>query len=1095
MISELKRKAMRGEAAGRRKRGLARAARLGIAAAAVLISAVLPLQAQTETVRAAADSSKKALADLPPAVLPVISSVLGRDDAQYGMQKTAGGYSAQNGANHLVAHYAAKGVEIRSQNADWGFEFQGWGYGEHPANKNKAAIAPSVNANRVEYRRGALTEWYVNGPLGIEQGFTISQPPVALPDSNHDALDIALRLRGNLSASIESGRHALTLRNQRGVETLRYGPLLVYDASGRELESWMEVQDGSLRLRVNTVGARYPIIVDPWVQAAELTNSLGLAGDGLGRAIAIDEAGDTVVVGAPYATISGNASQGAAYVFVEPTNGWATTGTYTAELINNSGAAGDNFGWSVAISGNTIVVGAPSATNMNQGAAYVFVEPTSGGWITPAGSPTYNAQLTPSTGVADDLFGYSVGISGNTVVVGAPQANTSLGEAYVFVESTWSGSLTSNIELTASNGVAGDLFGYSAGINESANTIVVGAPGVAFGPNPNTSQGAAYVFVEPTSGGWATPTTYVTFNAELFASDGATGDSLGYSVGISGNTVVAGAPKAKIGLNTAQGAAYVFVEPVGGWLLSEYDDAKLNASSGTSSTSLGNSVGISGNTVIAGAQGVSIGSNSATGAAYVFVEPTATGGWASAPAENETAELTASVGVSEAFLGYSVGISGNTVVAGAPGVSFGSNPTQGAAYVFTQAGGSGPYAQYSPTQMNFGNVADNVPASQTVTVTNTGSQPLIIQLVIPSADGTIFTVTQSTCNGVVASPPAYPITISPTSACVFAMQFDPTAPGAVNVQLGFEDNAGVGESNLSSTQSGSNFLQSMPLSGTGVVAAATTTTITSTSSKYQGIATLQAGFALVGNPVTANFTVVPQAGGSGTPTGTVTVTDGSGDSCSNSVAAGSCMLTFANPGTFTLTATYVPDPASQGLFAGSSFTYQNQETVLQLVVCGGFTTITGNKTVKVDANVCVASDVNSNPTAQALTCLQNATCTISITQTDPGVYSLELIVLIKAVGGATRVNPPPAARLWPLTLFWFGSLLATVMMLHVAQRGRAHVRRSWTVASLLIVMILIGALSACSTGRETPPGSYIVNVQFKDGNFNIVVPFPVVVKK
>ncbi len=144
-----------------------------------------PDKAGEKPQRAAADSSAKTLADLPPAVLPAISSALGRDDAQYGMQETADGYSAQNAANHLAAHYAAKGVEIRSQNANLGFEFQGWGYGEHPANKNKAAVAPSVNANRVEYRRGALTEWYVNGPLGIEQGFTISQAPVAVasPDS------------------------------------------------------------------------------------------------------------------------------------------------------------------------------------------------------------------------------------------------------------------------------------------------------------------------------------------------------------------------------------------------------------------------------------------------------------------------------------------------------------------------------------------------------------------------------------------------------------------------------------------------------------------------------------------------------------------------------------------------------------------------------------------------------------------------------------------------------------------------------------------------------------------------------------------------
>jgi hypothetical protein len=1065
--------ARRGEVEGRSAGGQAGVGRLGVAAVAILIFAVLPLHAQTENARAAAGSSAKTLADLPPAALPAISSVLGRNDVKYGMQETKDGYSAQNAANHLAAHYAANGVEIRSQSANWGFEFRGWGYGERPANKDDAAVAPSGNANRVEYRRGALTEWYVNGPLGIEQGFTISKPPVALPGSNQDALDIVLRLQGNLSASVDPGRHALVLRDRKGAQALRYGPLLAYDASGRELESWMEVQDGSLRLRVNTAGARYPILVDPWVQAAELTNASGLAGDGLGRAIAIDEAGDTVVVGAPYAAING-VSQGAAYVFVDGPNGWPTPGSYTAELINNNGVAGDNFGWSVAISGSTIVVGSPSATNMNEGAAYVFFEPTTGsGWVTPATLPTWNAELTPSTGVADGLFGYSVGISGNTVVVGAPQSNSGFGAAYVFVQSTpWSGSVTSNIELSASDGVAGDNFGNSVGINESENTIVAGAFDATVGNH--TTQGAVYVFELTNGNGWETTSN---FSAKLIASGGAPGDQLGYSVGINetGDTVVAGAPNVEIGSKVGQGAAYVFVEPTpGDWASepSENQTAELTASSGAASTALGYSVRISGNTVVAGATGVTIGSNLAAGAAYVFDEPTAAGGWASAPSENETAELTATNGGPQSFLGLSVGISGNTVVAGAPGITFGSDSVPGAAYVFTQTG-------VGPTDV----ISATSGSGQTAGVNVAFSAPLLATVVNGSGTGVsgvtvTFTAPASGASGTFSGGVDTAVTDASGTATSGVFTANATA-GSYSVTASAPNVTGTASFSLTNEAA---------LTGT-------ITNITSTSSKYQGIATLQAGFALVGNPVTVNFTVVPQAGGTGTPTGTVTVTDGSGDSCRNTVSAGSCALSFAQAGTFTFTATYVPDAASSALFTGSSFTYQNQETVLQLVVCGGFTTITGNhKTFRVEADVCVASDVNSNPTAQVLSCLQNATCNISITQTDPGVYSLELVVIIKNAG-VIRVNPSPIARLSPVTLFWLGSLLATAMMLHLARRGRVQARRSWTVASLLIVMILLSALSACSTGPETPPGSYTVNVQFKDGNFNVVVPFPVVVQK
>ncbi len=638
--------------------------------------------------RATAYPSAKTLADLPPAALPAISSTLGRDDAQYGMRKTADGYSARNAPNHLAAHYAAKGVEIGSQNANVGFEFQGWGYGEHPANKNKAAVSPSVNANRVEYRRGALTEWYVNGPLGIEQGFTISQPPAALPDSNHDALDIALRLRGNLSASVEPGRHALALRDQKGAQALRYGPLLAYDASGRELESWMEVQDGSLRLRVNTAGARYPIIVDPWVQAAQLSNSLGVAAEGFGRSVAVGA--NTVVVGASGATIGSNASQGAVYVFVEPATGWAMTSTFTAELTASDGAAGDGFGISVGIngSGNTVVVGASGSSDY-QGAVYVFVEPTNGWASEPTTTPfgTQSAKLTESDGAAGDDFGSSVGIdeSGDTVVAGFFVSESSIydkhqGAAYVFVEPTAAGgwvsaaSETQTAKLTASDGTQNDAFGFSVGINESGTTVVVGAMQATV---EYQYQGAAYVFVKPTAaGGWASAPSD-TQTAKLTASDGTYGSYLGWSVGISES----GGTDTVVTTGYAAAAVYVFVEPTaaGGWASAPSDTqtAELTPYGGAKLSTYGSSVGISGNTVVVGAP-----SAAPQGAAYVFVEPTV-GGWVTTSAFS--AELSPSGAPAGYVLGSFVGISGNTVVATASG----NSNQQGAAYVFTESGTGG----------------------------------------------------------------------------------------------------------------------------------------------------------------------------------------------------------------------------------------------------------------------------------------------------------------------------------------------------------------------------------------------------------------------
>ena len=185
--------------------------------------------------------------------------------------------------------------------------------------------------------------------------------------------------------------------------------------------------------------------------------------------------------------------------------------TETAKLTASDGAADDSFGTSVAVSGDTVVVGAPldSGASAGQGSAYVFVEP-GGGWV----SATETAKLTASDASVDDAFGHSVAVSGDTVVVGAWFDNV----------------------------------------------------------GPNANQGSAYVFVEP-GGGWVSATE----TAKLTASDGAGNDRLGQSVAASGDTAAVGAYFDNIGTSADQGSAYVFVEPGGGWV-SATETAKLTAS-------------------------------------------------------------------------------------------------------------------------------------------------------------------------------------------------------------------------------------------------------------------------------------------------------------------------------------------------------------------------------------------------------------------------------------------------------------------------------------------------------------------------------------
>jgi co-chaperonin GroES (HSP10) len=341
------------------------------------------------------------------------------------------------------------------------------------------------------------------------------------------------------------------------------------------------------------------------------------------------------------------------------------------------------------------------------------------------------AKLTASDGAANNQLGYSVAVSsdGSTVVAGAPFAtvgiNDEQGKVYVFVKASggWS-SGTSTAKLTASDGISEGQLGSSVAVSSNGSTVVAGAP----------HSEAAYVFVKP-SGGWSSGTE----TAKLTASDGAGGDDLGASVGVSadGSTVVAGAPYAAGG-GFQLGAAYVFVKPSGGWS-SGTQTAKLTAppggvryylgtsvavsadastvvagapgwpavfvfvkpaggwSSGASTAELtesdwaggndlGSSVGVSadGSTVVAGDNVAADGSTVYHGAVYVFVKPS--GGWSS---ETETAKLTASDGVGGDQLGFSVGVSsdGSTVVAGALDATVGGNIEQGAVYVFVKPSG------------------------------------------------------------------------------------------------------------------------------------------------------------------------------------------------------------------------------------------------------------------------------------------------------------------------------------------------------------------------------------------------------------------------
>ena len=286
-------------------------------------------------------------------------------------------------------------------------------------------------------------------------------------------------------------------------------------------------------------GALYVFLkpTNGWVNGVETARLTATDTDtNLGQSVAIS--GATIIGGAQYF----NGEQGAAYVFVEPQTGWSNM-TQTARLTPSDGKGG-YMGDSVAISGNTVVAGAPITGVGGAGnGTYLFVKPKNG-WK----NRTETAKLTPSRGT-DLGLGYAVSVIDSTVAVGADRRSNHNGAIYVYVKpsSGWR-SMTETARLTVPPKF--NVLGFSVFSDSDGRSIVGGAPGWQDGGG----QGSAVLFVKPVTG-WRTTSS---FTSRLTAADGKNPDSLGYSVAATTNVIASGAPFAQIGANTEEGAAYVF---------------------------------------------------------------------------------------------------------------------------------------------------------------------------------------------------------------------------------------------------------------------------------------------------------------------------------------------------------------------------------------------------------------------------------------------------------------------------------------------------------------------------------------------------------
>jgi trimeric autotransporter adhesin len=589
-----------------------------------------------------------------------------------------GGHRARNYGQQWVTRFDGRGFDVTPDASGWrwGLQLQSYGFPgqEHGVQRARAY----ADVERFSYQWDPLmTEWFVNASRGLEHGFTLA----SRPGQSAAALTLHLAVRGTLTPRVSGDGRWVSFLDNHGAPALNYAGLKVTDARGRELAARFAREPDGLRLDVEERSATYPITIDPTAQQAYLkpaTAGTTQAGDWFGYSVAVS--GDTVVVGAPQEDSSSlginstpnelaAGSAGAAYVFTQSGGVWSQQAYLKPASAGPGGQAGDHFGFSVAISGDIVVVGAPMEDSSSVG-----------------------VNSTPLEGATDS------------------------GAAYVFIRGggVWTQQAYLKPPVVGiSKAAAGFEFGWSVAI--SGDTVAVGAynepsssTGVNSSPNEGASgAGAAYVFAR-SGGAWS---------QQAYLKPGAVGtsqanDHFGAAIAVSGDTVVVGAfqeDSSSTGVNSTPnelsggaGAAYVYVRSFGAWSQQAYLKPAVVGNQGQAGHFFGTSVAVSGDIVAVGANHESsstLGINTtpnesagSSGAVYVFVRNT--GVWSQQAYVKPSAVGTTQAGDN---FGISVALSGDTMVVGADGegsstTGINTTPNEsaaiaGAAYAFTRSGG------------------------------------------------------------------------------------------------------------------------------------------------------------------------------------------------------------------------------------------------------------------------------------------------------------------------------------------------------------------------------------------------------------------------
>ena len=467
---------------------------------------------------------------MPIGLAPAASESIGASDRSFWPVPHGASLVAQGGGIHST--FSASGTSLRVAQGTLNLSLTGVVRAQRldPV----ARVAPTGAANQILYYHGSLSEFYRNGPYGLEQGFIVVKPL-----AHTGSLVLALGISGSLRP--EQIGSQILFTTSSGVTGLRYGQLDAVDATGRRLPAHLQLRKGVLQLRIDTRGARYPLRIDPFIQqgaplgggrvalsadsntaliggrtSVEVFTRSGstwtpqgtlLTGTEIGKSVALSADGNIALVGAP----ADNEYAGAAFVFTRSGSTW----TQEAEL-EGAGESGEAlFGWSVALSadGNTALVGGDTGGQAwvftRSGEAWIQGETLTGGgaggsrssvalsadgntaliggegidaaWVFTRSGETWTQQGEKLTGSGESYFGQSVALSsnGNTALIGASLESA----AWVFTRSgeTW----TQGEKLTG--GGEDSRFGASVTLSADGNTALIAR-------DDNEYGGQAWIF-------------------------------------------------------------------------------------------------------------------------------------------------------------------------------------------------------------------------------------------------------------------------------------------------------------------------------------------------------------------------------------------------------------------------------------------------------------------------------------------------------------------------------------------------------------------------------------------------------------------------